>query len=210
MEKKITIVYETQDVLVCVKPIGVPSTEGENGIVECIRKAKDELTLELYLVHRLDQAVGGLLVLAKNKKMAAYLSQKIVLKQFQKEYLAVFEGAMDQKEGTLLDFLFHDAQKNKTYIVKRKRKGVREASLTYQIQQEKEDVSLVKIQLITGRTHQIRAQFSHQKHPLVGDRKYGSLHVDCPIALWSYHIQFDDVDVTFLPPKEYPWNQFKL
>ena len=130
-----------------------------------------------------------------------------------KEYLAVLRGHPEKDADTLTDLLFRDAQHNKSYVVQRMRKGVREATLDYTVLETTDELTLVKVRLHTGRTHQIRVQFSHRGLPLLGDIRYGS-KADCSAALWSYHLAFthpvtgQPVDVTCPPPNVYPWDIF--
>ena len=130
-----------------------------------------------------------------------------------KEYLAVLRGTPAQDEATLTDLLFRDAAHNKSYVVKRMRKGVRQASLSYTVQGEADGLTLVRVQLHTGRTHQIRVQFSSRGLPLLGDIRYGS-KADCSPALWSTRLALTHpvtgkpIDVSCPPPDAWPWNLF--
>ena len=132
----------------------------------------------------------------------------------EKEYLAVLRGHPPEKEGELIDLLFRDAAKNKSYVVKRMRKGVREAKLSYRTLAETDKLTLVRVRLFTGRTHQIRVQFSSRGLPLLGDIRYGSKDANCSTALWSYRLALthpitgERIDVTQPPPEQYPWNLF--
>ena len=123
----IEILFENEDFLACIKPVGVPSQC--DGAEDAVKLLKEQTGDEIYPVHRLDTAVGGTMIFAKNKKTAAYLSKEIAEKRFAKAYFAVTEGVPEEKEGRLEDLLFKDKQKNKSYVVKRERKGVRRASL---------------------------------------------------------------------------------
>ena len=135
--------------------------------------------------------------------------------QITKEYLAVLRGHPEKDSDTLTDLLFRDAAHNKSYVVQRMRKGVREATLDYTVLDKTDALTLVKVRLHTGRTHQIRVQFSHRGLPLLGDIRYGS-KADCSAALWSYHLAFTHpvtkkaVDVTCPPPDTYPWDLFTI
>jgi len=165
-------------------------------------------------VHRLDRVVSGVMVYAKTQQAAAELSKENALT---KTYIATLKGVGLPKEGELNDLLFKDSKKNKTYVVNAKRKGVREASLSYRVLGKNADkaVSLVLVTLKTGRSHQIRAQFSHRKHPVLGDGKYGgSDNAVKNIALFSHELSFSfqgkGYKFSVLPPNEYPWNLFPL
>ena len=169
---------------------------------------------EIFCVHRLDQGVGGVMVYAKTRAAAAALSGLIQTNAFEKRYLAVTRGCPAEPEGTLRDLLYRDAARNKSYVVKRMRKGVREASLEYRVLESTPDAALLLIKLHTGRSHQIRVQLSSRALPLLGDTKYGGLHSDCGIALWSFSLSFkhpvSGKPMTFScpPPKRAPWEQF--
>lgn len=209
----VKIIYNNKDIVVCIKPSGALSTDEPGGMPEMLRLQLGNDT-EIKSVHRLDRVVSGLMVYAKNTKAAADISRQMTDDAFSKSYLAVIHGVPEHKQGRLDDLLFRDKSKNMTYVVKRMRKGVRDASLEYEVLDTCNDLSLVKIHLITGRTHQIRAQFSSRQMILVGDKKYGAASDNCQIALWSYKLLFKDpcsnVQLNFeeLPPSIYPWNLF--
>ena len=168
-------------------------------------------------VHRLDKAVGGLTVLARTQIAAASLIAQIEARSVEKEYLAVLRGVPERDEAVLEDLLFHDSRTNKTFVVTRPRKGVRAAKLSYRIlartEGENGPLSLVRVRLFTGRTHQIRAQFSHRGLPLLGDIRYGSKAAHGP-ALFSCRLAFDHPvtgeRLTFTSrPTGSPWNKFE-
>ena len=146
---------------------------------------------------------------------AGKLTAAVAAHQITKEYLAVLRGHPEKDSDTLTDLLFRDAAHNKSYVVQRMRKGVREATLDYTVLDKTDALTLVKVRLHTGRTHQIRVQFSHRGLPLLGDIRYGS-KADCSAALWSYRLAFthpvtgEAVDVTCPPPCEFPWDQFNI
>ena len=180
----IEILEQTPQLVLCVKPVGVRAQgEAEADLPALL---KQQLGCEIYPVHRLDQAVGGVMVFAKTAPTAAKLSQAIAGGTLQKEYLAVLERSPERAEGELSDLLFHDRTKNKTYVVSRQRKGVKEAKLAYRVLDVQNGLCLVRIRLYTGRTHQIRVQFASRGMPLVGDGKYGSRKNAASPALWSY------------------------
>ena len=209
----IEILFENADFLACIKPVGVPSQC--DGAEDMVKLLKGQTGSEIYPVHRLDTAVGGTMIFAKNKKSAAYLSKEIAEKRFVKTYLAVIEGCPEEKEGSFEDLLFKDKRRNKSYVVKRERKGVRRASLDYRVVDETDGKALVSVTLNTGRSHQIRVQFASRKMPLAGDGKYGSRDNGCEVALWSHTVEFnfDSQMLSFksLPDfGKYPWNMFKM
>ncbi len=205
------IIYSDRDIVVCVKPPRVLSTDEPGGMPELVRLALGEPDGEVRTVHRLDRVVSGLMVLARSAQAASELSRQIREQSFQKEYLAMVHGTPEHDTGEFKDLLLRDKQERKTYIVDQLGKGVQEAILTYQVQANQNDLTKVRIQLQTGRTHQIRVQFSGRGLPLVGDRKYSLLEDNCEIALWSYRLAFDHprtgekMEFVLDPPVVYPW-----
>lgn len=176
------ILYEDKDIVVCVKPVGVDS---EHELPEMLRSAIDS---ELYTLHRLDKNVGGVMVYARNKAAAAKFSHLIQEGKMVKEYVAMVHGSPPEN-GDWQDLLFKDSRKNKVFVVKRQRAGVKPARLEYKRLTAGSE-SLVHIRLHTGRSHQIRVQFSSRGFPLVGDHKYGSkAQVSAPM-LYSCKITF--------------------
>ena len=183
----IEILYQDNDILVCLKPAGLLS-EGE-GPDSLLTVLAEQCGGQIYPVHRLDRGAAGLMVFARNSKAAAGLSRAVQEKQLKKEYFARISGVPAEKEGEMTDFLFKDSRKGKVFAVKRPRKGVREARLTYRVLWQDADASLVRVALDTGRTHQIRVQFSSRGMPLWGDGKYGS-RVKGELALFSCGLGF--------------------
>ncbi len=208
--KNIEILEKTNEYIVCIKPAGVLSEDTSGGMPSLLSDG-DKKPL---VVHRLDRKVSGVMVFANDNKTAGKLSKEIADKTFNKEYLAVVEGDIG-KGSSLEDLLFYDKTKNKTYVVNKERKGVKKASLEFiklaSGETENGTVSLVKIKLHTGRTHQIRVQFASRKHPILGDRKYGS-SVKCQAALFSHKISFnlngENHEFKALPENIYPWSLF--
>ncbi len=200
-----------EHIAVCVKPARVLSTDEPGGMPELVRQKLGDPNADISTVHRLDRVVSGLMVLARSPSDAAELSRQIRDNQFQKEYLAIIHGCPPAPVGTMTDLLFRDKRECKTYIADAPGKGVQEAILNYQVQNRTEALSRVRIQLVTGRTHQIRAQFSGRGTPLVGDRKYATLDDPCEIALWSYRLAFyhpstgKPLEFILEPPDSYPW-----
>ena len=206
------IIYQDRDVLVCIKPAGIKSTDEPGGLPELLRKKLGDPQANLRMVHRLDQTVSGLMVLATRAKAASELSRQIREGAFHKEYLAVVHGTLPEK-GTFRDLLLRSKQERKTYVAEAPGKDVQEAVLDYERLAEKDGLSLVKIILRTGRTHQIRCQFAARGLPLVGDKKYGRGE-ECPIALWSAGLAFfqpysgEKLEFFREPPKIEPWTGF--
>ena len=209
----IPILYRDDHIVVCVKPCGVISQEaGENSLPGLLRA---QLGADyIGVVHRLDREVGGVMVFALNRKAAAELSRSAQQNQFKKRYLAVLCGTPAEKTAVLEDLLYHDKMRNKTYVVSKERKGVKQASLEYTMLETSPQHSLVQVLLHTGRTHQIRVQFASRKLPLAGDRKYGGCGGN--MGLWSYKLAFphpqtgEIVTVKTLPPAELPWTEFSV
>ena len=205
------ILYQDDAIVVCVKPARVLSTDEPGGMPDLVREALGDPKSDVRTVHRLDRVVSGLMVLARSASAASALSEQIRLQTFQKEYQAVIHGHPEGDSGEMRDLLLRNKQERKTYIVAEPAKGVQEAILTYQVLSKTEELTRVQIQLQTGRTHQIRAQFSGRGLPLVGDRKYSLLEDDCEIALWSACLAFrhpktgERMRFEHLPPEVYPW-----
>ena len=211
------IVYKDENVVVIIKPIGMPSQSDPTGDIDAM-SATSQLLLSLgerdalWLVHRLDRNVSGLLAFARNKKSAAELSKIIQNGIFSKKYLAVCHG--EAAEGEYRDFLYKDSATSKAYVVKTERRGSKEARLDLLCLDNQDEKSLVHVTLHTGRFHQIRAQLSSRGNSLVGDKKYGSKDVKRRTpCLFSREISFDlfgkNISVTALPDiEEYPWNLF--
>ena len=206
------ILFADEAIAVCLKPPGVLSQgDGEAALPELLRA---QLGGEIFPVHRLDQPVGGVMVYARTREAAAKLSAAIQADTFSKRYLAVLDGAPEQPEGTLRDLLFFDRSRNKSFVVRRKRAGVKEALLSYRTLGSVEGLTLVSVRLQTGRTHQIRVQFASRGTPLLGDGKYGSRSNRCAVALWSAELRFPHpvsgkaLTFTAQPPQVYPWSLF--
>ena len=205
------LLYQDSQILVCIKPPRVLSTDEPGGLPDLVREALADPSADVRTVHRLDRVVSGLMVLARNASAASELSRQIRDGSFQKEYLAVLHGCPETSQGTLRDLLLRCKQERKTYVVDHMEKGVQEAILNYHVLNQANGLSRVAVHLVTGRTHQIRAQFSSRNLPLVGDRKYSLLEDSCEIALWSHRIGFSHPAtgqwMTFSqePPAVYPW-----
>lgn len=205
------LIYVDRDVVVCIKPPRVLSTDEPGGLPELVRQALGDPNANIRTVHRLDRVVSGLMVLARSKKAAAELSRQIREGEFQKEYLAVVHGIPEEESGKMVDLLLRNKEERKTYVVENPGKDVQEAILDYELLSARENLSKVRIGLITGRPHQIRAQFSSRGLPLVGDRKYSLLEDDCEIALWSHKLVFNHpytgkrMEFVHEPPAGYPW-----
>ena len=172
------ILYQDSDIIVCIKPVGVDSEH----------ELPQALGGEIYTVHRLDKNVGGVMVYARAKAAAAALSKAVQDGAMVKEYVAMVHGAPPEN-GDWEDWLFKDSRKNKVFVVKKQRAGVKKARLTYRALRVGEE-SLVRIRLYTGRSHQIRVQFASRGYPLVGDHKYGSRDEKTAPMLFSSCLRF--------------------
>ena len=211
--KTMEILHLTDTYVIAVKDPDMISEQGVHSMPEALAQKLSRNPETIFTVHRLDRTTGGVMVYALDPHTAAVLSQSLGQHMFHKEYLAVVEHAPDSPEGQWHDMLYWDRTKQKSYIVDRKRKGVKDAELSYRVLAEGvEGHALVKVALFTGRTHQIRVQFASRGYPLLGDRRYGG-HVNGPIALWACTINFPDprtgkkVQFSAMPPDAEPWNE---
>lgn len=211
----IPILYHDKQLVACIKPVGILSQS--DGQEDMVRLLAQQLGGEIYALHRLDRNVGGVMIFARTKRAASALSEQIRQGLFVKRYLAAVQGVPEPSEGEMRDLLFKDSRKNKSFVVDRARKGTKEALLEYRVIGAGEGsggaYSLVEVRLHTGRTHQIRVQFSSRRMPLLGDGKYGSRDAGCEIALWSHRVTFTHpeggapMDFAALPDVTvYPWN----
>ena len=210
------ILYQDRRILVCVKPFGVLSTDEDGGLPSLVRATLGDPAASLRTVHRLDRVAGGVMVLARSREAARRLGESVQTRAFGNEYLAVVEGAPDA-EGTMRNLLARDRQTRRTVVTDTPGQDVREAELTYRTLQTTDGFSLVRIRLHTGRTHQIRAQFSSRGYPIAGDKKYGGQPIRAgEIALWSYSITFPHPQTDELmrfsapTPDTDPWNTFSV
>lgn len=208
------VLYQDNDIIVCVKPQRVLSTDEPGGVPDLMREVLGDPKADVRTVHRLDRVVGGLMVLARNPKAASELSRQIREDQFQKEYTAVVHGRPEYDVGKYYNLLIRDKARKMTMVAQEPGKGVQTASLGYWVLGCKDGMSKVRINLETGRTHQIRVQFASRGLPLVGERKYSTLNDDCEIALWSSKIGFfhpatgEKMVFEKTPPDIFPWNCF--
>ena len=216
------VLYIDKWLLLCEKPVGVLSESSERdenmpALLGDVLRARGERS-EVYPVHRLDRAVGGLMVFARDSTTAGKLSALIAAREMTKQYLCLVHGAPAAPEGELRDLLFKDSTKNKTFVVKRARRGVKEAYLNYRALAPATptpwgDCSPILVTMGTGRSHQIRVQFSTRGMPLLGDGKYGGSDNGTSVALFSHRIAFvhprtgKTVDVS-LAPCGMPWELF--
>lgn len=208
------ILYQDANILVCIKPARVLSTDEPGGLPGLVREALGDPKADVRTVHRLDRVVSGVMVLARSANAASELSRQIREDQFRKEYLAVVHGRPENPEGTLHDLLARDKARRMTFVAEAPGKGVQEAALSYRVLEYANGMSLVRVRLHTGRTHQIRVQFSSRGMPLVGERKYAVWNDPCELALWSAKIGFyhpgtgEWVEFSKEPPAVFPWTEF--
>lgn len=209
------IIYKDNDIIVCVKPARVLSTDEPGGMPSLVRDALGDANADIRTVHRLDRVVSGLMVLARNKEAASALGKQIQDGAFHKEYLAVAHGSVPDS-GTMTDLLIRDKARRMTFVTDTLKPGAQEAILNYTALDRAEDMTLVRIELVTGRTHQIRCQFASRGYPLVGERKYAVSDDACEIALLSHTLEFNHprtgerLRFRLPPPNEYPWDRFKI
>lgn len=211
------ILFEDHSITVAIKPPELLSEQApdKSGFADLL--AERNPNGYVGVVHRLDRGVGGVMVYARTPQAAARLSDAIRTHAVEKQYLAVVHGTPAKEQDTLKDLLFHDRSRNKTFVVDRERRGVKEAILDYRTlgvteHEEYGILSLLQIRLHTGRTHQIRVQFSSRLHPLLGDGKYGA-HDRCGIALASHSLCFPhpitgkEMQFSYMPT-DVPWSFF--
>ena len=206
-----TVLYRDDCLVVCIKPVGALSEDkGEDSVPALLRA---QLGTDVFAVHRLDRAVGGVMVYSTDAALTGKLTASLQ-NTGEKTYLAVVSG--DPGEcGSYTDLLYHDPKTNKTFVVKRERRGVREAKLDFERKARfsfgEQTLSLAEVHLKTGRTHQIRTQFASRGMPLVGDRRYGS-RIAADVALWSAGIVFDHpktkqrMEFFHAPPDVFPFS----
>ena len=207
------LLYADKHIAVAVKPPGVLSTDEPGGMPELLRAQLG--TPCIRTVHRLDAATGGVMVFARSAAAASILSGQVREHRFRKIYLAVVRGDPGQG-GIWRDMLGRDPVRRVTYIAREPGKDVRPAELSYETLAVREGLSLVRVTLHTGRTHQIRVQFAGRGFPLVGDRKYGGAGDGETLALWAWRLAFThpetgrDMVFTHQPPAAWPWTLFPL
>ena len=209
------VLFADEHIAVAIKEPGILSQDsGERSMPQLLRNALD--AEQVHVVHRLDKEVGGVMVYGLSQKGAAGLSRMVQERKMEKIYLAVLRGIPGEKEAVLEDLLFHDQRRNKTFVVDRQRKGVKDAKLDYTLLETAGERSLVRVRLHTGRTHQIRVQFAWRKLPLVGDGKYGGKEPGSTLGLWCHSLTFPHpvtgktMAFSQNPPATAPWNAFAI
>jgi len=196
--KKLNVIYEDNHMIVVEKPVNIPSQGDKTGDVDMLTlvkqyiKEKYQKPGEVYLglIHRLDRPVGGVMVFAKTSKAAGRLSEQVRNKEFKKRYLVIADGKFEKETGTLEDYVLKNERLNSSKVVPEGTKNSKLARLDYEVLRYQEDIdlSLVKINLHTGRHHQIRVQLSHLGHSIYADQKYGTRGRGKQICLWAYEL----------------------
>jgi len=221
----LTILHEDNHIIVVLKPQNVPSCEDESkdldmlNMVKTYIKEKYQKPGNVYvgLVHRLDRPTGGVMVFAKTSKAASRLSEQIKNGDMNKKYLAVVDGVPKVNSGKLINYLLKNEKTNTVSAVPQLTQGAKYAELSYKVLDSEKGVSLVDIDLLTGRSHQIRVQFKYIGCPVYGDAKYGKKSANNKLALWSYYLKFEHpvtknsmVFKVYPPVEENPWKVFKV
>ena len=196
--QKLKVIYEDNHIIVVEKIPNVPSQSDKTGDIDMLTMVKQYIkekynkpgNVYLGLVHRLDRPVGGIMIFAKTSKAASRLSDQVREKVFKKKYLAVVDGKFEKNQGTLEDYLYKDERHNMSKVVKKEKKNAKLAKLDYKVLKYNpvKDLSLVEVNLHTGRHHQIRVQLSSRGHSIYGDQKYGVRGRGKQIALWAYKL----------------------
>ena len=203
--RDLKVLYEDNHIIVVVKPFNIPSQGDKTGDIDMLTIIKQYIKekynkpgdVYLGLVHRLDRPTGGVMVFARTSKAASRLSEQIRTNSFEKKYLAVINGRMEEPNATLEDYLFKLQKSNTSYVVRPNKKDAKQAILEYneKAYNKEQDLSLMEIKLKTGRHHQIRVQFASRGHSLYGDQKYGlkqnSKYGKKQLALWAYSLSFN-------------------
>ena len=222
--EELTILHEDNHIIVVLKPQNVPTCEDESKDLDLLSMIKDYIkttynkqgNVYVGMVHRLDRPTGGVMVFAKSSKAASRLSEQMKTGDFEKVYYAVLVGTLDKKEQTLTNYLKKNAITNTVYVCAQTVEGAKKAELHYKVVEEKAGLSLVKIKLHTGRSHQIRVQTSNLGYPVYGDMRYGGENaVKGNLALWATSLSFthpvtkERLCFKIEPPKELsPWKIF--
>lgn len=220
-EINLKVIYEDNHIIVVEKPANIPSQGDKTGdldmltIIKAYLKEKYNKPGNVYLglVHRLDRPVGGVMVFAKTSKAAARLSEQVREKVLKKKYLVIVNGKFEEKKGILKDYLLKNERLNKSRVVEEGTKNSKYAELDYEVLKydKEQNLSLLKINLHTGRHHQIRVQLSSRDHSIYGDAKYNGRGSARQLYLWAYELTIQNViskeEMTFssIPEKEKAW-----
>ena len=218
---KLNVIYEDNHIIVVEKPVNIPSQGDKTGDIDMLTivkkyiKEKYNKPGEVYLglVHRLDRPTGGVMVFARTSKAASRLSEQVREHNMHKKYLCIVDGKMEQTKGTFKDYMLKNEKTNTSRVVNKDVKGAKEAILDYEVLKYNEeiDMSLVKVDLHTGRHHQIRVQFASRNHSLSGDGKYGTRGRGKGLALFAYSLSFihpttkEELEFKVLPEAKGSW-----
>lgn len=219
------VIYEDNHIIVVEKPVNIPSQGDKTGDVDMLTLIKEYLkekynkpgNVYLGLVHRLDRPVGGVMVFAKTSKAASRLSEEVRNKTFQKSYLVIVNGKMEQSCAQLEDYLWKDEKTNTSYVVRANKPNAKQAILDYEVLKydESSNLSVLKVNLHTGRHHQIRVQLASRKHSIYGDAKYSKYNNGKQICLWAYKLTIvhpitkKEMTFTDLPEKIGTWKMLE-
>ena len=228
MEKQeLTVLYEDNQIIVVLKPQNVPTQADSSKDIDLLTMVKDYVKKKynkegeafIGLVHRLDRPTGGVMVFARNSKSASRLAEQLKDGSFEKKYLAVLVGTPRDRKARLVNYLVKDEKNNMVKTVPAKIEGAKRAELDYTVLDEDQDISLVDIKLLTGRSHQARVQMQKIGHPIFGDARYGGdgLAKGHNLALWAYELRFYHpvskmpmVFVAYPPADKIPWKFFPI
>lgn len=225
--EELNVVYEDNHIIVVVKPQNVPTQEDESKDKDLLTMVKEYIKVKenkpgnvyVGLVHRLDRPTGGIMVFAKTSKSASRLTQEMHTGDFKKRYLAVVVGKPREKRAKLVNYLLKNVRTNTVQVVPELTTNAKRAELDYVVLDDSEKVSLVEVNLATGRSHQIRVQLKNIGCPIYGDVKYGGdkLAKGHNLALWAYELKFvhpttkENMTFKCYPPEDItPWNVFNL
>ena len=199
--QKLNVIYEDNHVIVVEKMVNIPSQGDKTGDIDMLTIIKQYIkekynkpgNVYLGLIHRLDRPVGGVMVFAKTSKAAGRLSEQVRNKQFEKSYLVIVNGKVEPSTGLYQDYLVKNEKSNMSKVCSKEFKNAKFAELDYEVLKYNDEInlSLVKVNLHTGRHHQIRVQFSSRNHSIYGDQKYGTRGRGKQIALWAYSLEID-------------------
>lgn len=219
--QQLNVIYEDNHIIVVEKPVNIPSQGDKTGDIDMLEIIKKYIKekynkpgdVYLGLVHRLDRPVGGVMVFAKTSKAAARLSEQVRVKDFEKKYLVIVDGKMEKDKDILEDYLLKNERLNMSKTVKEGTKNSKKASLEYEVLKYDEEINLsvLKVNLHTGRHHQIRVQFSSREHSIYGDQKYGTRGRGKQICLWAYELSIlhpiskERITFNVLPKLEGSW-----
>lgn len=220
----LSVLYEDNHVIVVIKPQNIPTQEDDSKDIDMLSMVKNYIkekynkpgNVYVGLVHRLDRPTGGVMVFAKTSKAAGRLGEQIKNGEMSKKYLAVVEGTPKQESGKLINYLAKNEKTNTVSVVPQLTQGAKYAELKYKVLDKEENMSLVDVDLMTGRSHQIRVQLKHIGCPIYGDAKYGKVSSTRKLALWSYYLRFEhpttkkSLVFKVFPPEEKPWDKFKV